>query len=106
MLKLLIAVIVLDYVTGILKAIYNKQLSSEIGVKGIIHKILYLIIVALACLVESATNITIVRSVCIMFFFCNESISILENVSQMGVKVPKKLKEILLQLRNEKEERE
>lgn len=96
----LIVITVLDYVTGIAKAIHNKNLSSEVGMKGIIKKVLLLIIVAVAFVIENLIgNMFPLREFVIVFFICNEAISILENVAQTGVKIPEKLKEILLQLR-------
>lgn len=96
----LVTLIGLDYITGVLKAIYNKELSSEIGIKGIIRKVLLLIVVGLTVLLERNLGIPAIREVVIMFFIANEGISLLENIAQMGVKFPDKLKEILLQLRD------
>lgn len=98
----LIAFMGLDYITGILKAIYNKKLSSEIGVKGIIKKVLILITVGITVLLENNMGIPAIREMVMMFFIANEGISLLENIAQMGIKFPDKLKEILLQIREEK----
>jgi len=101
--KLLIALItlmVLDYFTGVLKAIYNKDLSSKIGLKGIIKKIALLMVVAIACVIHNVTDVGVIRDIVIMFFLCNEGISVLENVAQMDLPIPEKLKDILLQLRD------
>lgn len=95
----LISLMGLDYVTGILKAIYNKKLSSEIGSKGIIKKVLVLIIVGITVLLEKNMGIPAIREMVIMFFVANEGISLLENIAQMGIAFPDKLKEVLLQLR-------
>lgn len=99
----LIALMVLDYVTGVLKSIYNKKLSSEIGIKGIIRKVLMLIVIGVTWLIQNNLGIPAIREMVIMFFIANESISLLENIAQMGIKIPNKLTSILLQLR-EKEE--
>lgn len=107
--KLLIALLILmvcDYITGVLKAIYNKQLSSEIGFKGIIKKILIIIIVGVAVIVENNFGVPAIREIVIMFFAINEAISLLENASQMGLPIPDKLKEVLLQLRDKNTENE
>ncbi len=96
----LLILIVLDYVTGLLKAIYNKQLSSEIGFKGIIKKVLLLIVVGVSVLVQNNFGIPAIREIVIMFFAINEAISLLENASQMGLPIPEKLKNTLLQLRD------
>jgi toxin secretion/phage lysis holin len=103
---LLISFMVLDYITGILKAIYNKKLSSEIGIKGIIKKVLILIVVGIAVLLETNLGVPAVREIVMMFFICNEGISLLENIAQMGLKIPDKLKDVLLQLRDKSEESE
>ena len=99
----LIALMALDYVTGVLKSIYNKKLSSEIGIKGIIRKVLMLIVIGVTWLIQNNLGIPAIREMVIMFFIANESISLLENIAQMGIKIPNKLTSILLQLR-EKEE--
>lgn len=100
----LVSLMSLDYITGVLKAIYNKELSSEIGIKGIIRKVLILIVVGVAVLLETNFGIPAIREIVMMFFIANEGISLLENVAQMGIKIPDKLKEVLLQLRDRNEE--
>ena len=101
-LKALVALVVLDYVTGILKAIYTKTLSSAIGFKGLIRKTLIFVVVATAVVVESIIGDTIpIREIVIIFFVCNEGISLLENASQF-IPIPDKLKETLIQLRDSK----
>jgi toxin secretion/phage lysis holin len=96
----LVIVVILDYITGMLKAIFNKQLSSEIGYKGIIKKILIFVVVVLANILQVNMGIEIpLREIVITFFACNEGLSILENSSQMGLPIPQKIKDVLLQLR-------
>lgn len=100
--KLLIALlifIVLDYITGVLKAIYNKKLSSEVGFRGIVRKVLIIIVVGVSVTLEKSFGIPAIREIVIMFFAINEAISLLENASQMGLPIPEKLKNVLLQLR-------
>jgi len=96
----LVSFIVLDWITGLLKAIYNKNLSSYTGFKGIIKKVVILIVVGVTVLLEKNMGIPAIREIVMMFFIANEGISLLENVSQIGVPFPDKLKEILIQLRN------
>lgn len=96
----LVSFIVLDWITGLLKAIYNKNLSSYTGFRGIIKKVVILIVVGVTVLLEKNMGIPAIREIVMMFFIANEGISLLENVSQMGVTFPDKLKEILVQLRN------
>lgn len=99
----LVVLMSLDYVTGILKGIYNKKLSSKTGRQGIIKKIVVLIVVCLAVLFEKL-GIPALREMVIMFFAVNEGISILENASQMGLPIPDQLKNALLQIREPKKE--
>ena len=101
----LLILIVLDYITGILKAIYNKKLSSEIGFKGIIKKALIVIIVGVSVLLEQSFGIPAIREIVIMFFAINEAISLSENAIQMGLPLPDKFKEVLLQLRDQNNEK-
>ncbi|MBQ9531152.1 MAG: phage holin family protein [Eubacterium sp.] len=106
LLKALITLVILDYITGIIKGIYIKQLSSEIGFKGLLKKILVLIIVALSVIIQKTINNSIpIREIVIVFFICNEGISIIENAAEF-IPIPDKLRNILLQLRKENEEKE
>lgn len=101
-LKTLLVFMLLDYVTGICKAIVNKKINSIIGVKGIIKKIGYLIIVALAVRLDVITGGTgALRTLVIYFFVANEGISILENWGSIGLPLPKKVMETLEQLKKE-----
>lgn len=103
-LKALVALVVLDYITGVLKGIYTKKLSSEIGFKGLIRKIVIFIVVATAVIVQTVVGDAIpLREIVIIFFVCNEGISLLENASEF-VPIPDKLKDTLIQLREDKEE--
>lgn len=97
----LIALMVLDYITGIIKSIFNKSLSSAVGYKGILKKILILCMVCLSVVLQTVLpEILPIREITIMFFLCNEGLSIIENSAEI-VPFPKKLKEVLLQLRDE-----
>ena len=88
--------IILDYVTGLIKAGITHTLSSEIGFKGILKKILILLIVALAHVVDNCVGSGDTwRNIAIVFYICNEGISILENAVACGLPVPDKLKDIL-----------
>lgn len=88
---------VLDYLTGVIKAVYTKNVSSEVGFKGLLKKITILIIVALSNVLQQITgdNVTI-REIVIMFYIANEGISVLENVAVIYPRMPQKLKDILL----------
>ena len=99
----LIALIVIDYVTGITKGVFTKSLSSKLGAVGIYKKILVLVIIVVAVLIQNVvfelTHINVpLREPIIVFFICNEGISILENAAEF-IPIPDKLKRVLLQLR-------
>lgn len=105
MLIALIVMMVLDYVTGIMCAIVDKKLSSAIGFRGIFKKVLILIMVGMANLLD--TNIvgsgSTLRTAIIAFYLSNEGVSILENATHLGLPVPEKLKDILAQLHHREE---
>ena len=101
-LRSLFIIMVLDYITGVLSAIYNKELSSKIGLKGIGKKLAYLCGVILACVLDSLTGQTnIIRMLVIYLFIANDGISIVENLAEMNVKLPKKVLEVLKQMKKE-----
>lgn len=101
LLKAIVIVVALDYVTGVIKAAYQKQLSSEIGFKGLLKKVLIFIVIAAANVVQwfVAEEIAL-REIVIMFFLSNEVLSLLENAA-IFIPIPKELKNVLLQLRGE-----
>lgn len=101
-LKTLLVFMLLDYITGICKAIVNKKVNSIIGIKGIIKKIGYLIVVALSVQLDNITGGTgALRTLVIYFFVANEGISVLENWGFIGLPLPKKIMETLEQLKKE-----
>lgn len=101
----LIVIMALDYITGVMSAIYNKKLNSKIGYKGIIKKASYLLIIALSVILDRLLGQSgSVRTLVIYFFVANDGISILENVAEMNIPLPKKLKELLEQLKKEGDE--
>lgn len=103
--KSLLIVIVIDYITGVISAIYNKKLNSTIGLKGILKKFSYLIIVSLSVILDRIVGDTgAIRTLIIYFFVANDGISIVENIGKMDVPLPKKLTEVLEQLRNKGDE--
>lgn len=100
----LLIVIVIDYLTGIASAIYNKELSSKIGFKGILKKCSYLCIVALSVVIDKLTvQSGIIRTLVIYFFVANDGLSIIENMAEMGVKLPQKLIDSLEQIKKKGE---
>ena len=91
---------IIDYLTGISSAIYNKKLSSKIGFKGIIKKFCYFLVVALSVVVDNLTGQNgIIRSLVIYCFIANDGISIIENMSELDIKLPQKLIDTLEQLK-------
>ncbi len=96
----LLVLMVLDYVTGIMCAIVDKQLSSAIGFKGIFKKVLIIILVGIAHIVDMYVirNGEALRSAVICFYMSNEGVSVLENAGRLGLPIPEKLKAILSQL--------
>ena len=97
----LLVIMVLDYLTGVIKAIYTKTMSSEIGFKGLLKKITVLIIVALSNVLQQITGDNVaIREIVIMFYVANEGISVLENVAVIYPRMPKGIKDILLQIRD------
>lgn len=97
-LKILIAAILLDFVSGSLKAIYFRKIDSSIGVKGIIKKVNILLCVMIAHLTDTITGTEIARNPIIFCFVANEFWSVAENSTQMGLKVPSILKDRLSQV--------
>lgn len=101
-LQILILVMVLDYITGIIKAIKKKKLNSKTGIWGIIKKFGYLIIVGLSVVMDKLVGDTgAIRTMVIYFFVANDGISILENWGGMGLPLPQKLIDVLEQLKND-----
>lgn len=103
MLITLVTMIVIDYVSGVIRAIYQKKLSSSIGYKGILKKALCMMIVGLSVSLQNILPEAIpLREVTILFFVTNEGFSILENAAGI-IPLPRKLRDVLLQLREENE---
>lgn len=99
LLKTILFLAVVDYITGVIKAVYKKKLSSEIGFKGLLKKIVMFIVIAVAFAIQGLMGNTIpLREIVIMFYIANEALSLLENAAEF-IPVPDKLKEVLLQIR-------
>lgn len=96
----LLLFVVLDYITGIMCAIADKSLSSEIGFKGICRKVLIFMLVGVAHIVDLHVVGTgsALRSAVVCFYLSNEGLSLLENASHLGLPIPEKLKDVLAQL--------
>ena len=102
----LIAFVVVDYITGVMCAVVDKKLSSEVGFKGIFKKILIFLLVGIANLldVNIIGNGSVLRTAAIFFYLSNEGVSLLENATHLGLRVPEKLKSVLQQLHDRSEE--
>ncbi len=98
----LIIFMVIDYITGIMCAIVDKKLSSAVGFKGICKKVLIMMLVGVAHIVDLHVVGTgeALRSAVICFYLSNEGVSVIENAGHLGLPIPEKLKEILAQLHN------
>lgn len=101
----LVAFVVVDYITGIMCAIVDKKLSSEVGFKGICKKVLVFLLVGVANILD--VNIigsgSVLRTAAIFFYLSNEGVSLLENASHLGLPVPNAIKEVLHQLHDRAE---
>ena len=100
LLKTLVFMACADQSTGVIRGIYTKTLSSEIGFKGLLKKIVMFIVIAVAYEIQLLLKNTVpLREVVSTFYICNEALSILENAA-MFIPIPQKLKDVLLQLRD------
>ncbi len=105
---LLIALVVfavVDYITGVMCAVADKKLNSEIGFKGICRKVLIFLLVGIANILDVQVIGTgsVLRTAVIFFYLSNEGVSLLENAAHLGLPVPEKLKEVLEQLHDRAE---
>lgn len=104
----LIAFVVIDYITGVMCAITNHTLSSEVGFKGICRKVLIFLLVGIANILDIYVigSGSVLRTAVIFFYISNEGVSLLENAAHLGLPVPEKIKTVLEQLhdRSRKEE--
>ena len=106
LLKTIVFLAIVDYATGVIKGIYMKQLSSETGFKGLLKKIVMFIVIAVSFEIQALIGDSIpLREIVIMFYICNESRSLLENAA-VFVPIPDKLREVLIQLRDNDSEGE
>ena len=106
---LLIALVVfaaVDYITGVMCAIADQKLSSEVGFRGICRKVLIFFLVGIANIldVEVIGTGSVLRTAIIFFYLSNEGVSLLENAAHLGLPIPKKLKDVLAQLHERAEE--
>ena len=104
----LIAFVIVDYLTGVMCAIADRKLSSEVGFKGICRKVLIFLLVGIANILDMQVlgQEGILRTAVIFFYISNEGVSLIENAAHLGLPIPAKLKAVLEQLhdRAEKED--
>lgn len=100
-LAVLIAFMALDYTSGLLKAYINKEVSSDIGLKGLTRKFLILLVLIAAVLLDRLINTGdwVFRTIVCYFYVANEGISLLENAAALGLPVPDAIKNALAQLK-------
>ena len=103
LLTVLVAFVVLDYITGVLCAVVEKRLSSETGFKGICQKVMIFCLVGMANLLDTQIigSGSMLRTAVIFFYCANEGISIIENAARIGLPVPEKLRKVMEQLKGE-----
>ena len=101
----LVVFMTIDYATGIMCAVVDKKLSSAVGFRGIFKKVLILMLVGIANVIDVHVVGTgsALRGATVCFYLSNEGLSILENTVHLGLPVPEKLKEVLYQLHNREE---
>lgn len=107
----LITFVVIDYITGVLCAIIDKDLCSKIGARGIFKKVLIFVLVGVSHVIDTNvlgvvgnTDTNVLRTAVIFFYLSNEGISILENAAHIGLPIPEKLKDVLKQLHKREED--
>ena len=105
----LIAFVVIDYITGVMCAVSDHSLSSEVGFKGIARKVLIFLLVGIGHILDTQVigSGSVLRTAVIFFYISNEGVSLVENAAHLGLPIPEKLKDVLEQLhdRAEKEEK-
>lgn len=101
----LVIMVTLDYLTGVMSAVINRELSSATGFKGIFHKVLIFCLVGVGHTLDYYVlkHGDILRSAVIFYYIANEGISIVENAAEIGVPIPDKLRNALMQIKKESE---
>ena len=96
---------VADYITGVMCAVADKKLSSEVGFKGICRKVIIFMLVGIAHIIDVNVIATgsVLRTAVIFFYLSNEGVSLLENAGHLGLPIPEKLKIVLEQLHDRSE---
>ena len=102
----LIAFVIADYVTGVMCAVSDKRLSSEVGFKGICRKVLIFVLVGMANILDMHVIGTgcVLRTAVLFFYISNEGVSVLENAGHLGLPIPARLLNVLEQLHEDAEQ--
>ena len=97
----LLVFVVVDYLTGLMAAFIQKKISSEVGFRGICRKVAIFCLVGIAHILDTQVIKTgsVLRTAIVFFYLSNEGISILENITIIGLPVPQKLRDVLEQIR-------
>ena len=103
MLSTMVGFMFTDYILGVYAAKVNNEVNSKIGYRGIARKIFMLVPIGLAYSLDVLLKTDMLRNTAIVFYIANDGISILENLGKAGVKIPKKLRDALVQLNDEAE---
>nr|DAD77000.1 MAG TPA: holin [Siphoviridae sp. ctquf9] len=101
----LLVFVAVDYITGVMCAVLDKSLSSEVGFKGICRKVLIFLLVGIANILDVQVIGTgsVLRTAVVFFYISNEGISLMENAAHLGLPIPAKMKEVLEQLHDRRE---
>ena len=104
-LQVLIVFMILDYGTGVLYAFLNNQLNSEVGFKGLVKKMMILVVLIIGVMVDRilGNGNWVFRTLVAYFYIANEGISLLENVANIGIPIPNKIRNALEQLNKDEE---
>lgn len=107
-LQVLIVFMILDYGTGVLYAYLTNQLNSEVGFKGLVKKCMILVVLIIGVMLDRilGTGTWVFRTLVAYFYIANEGISLLENVGNIGIPIPNKMRQALEQLNKDNEESE
>ena len=105
---LLIALVVfavVDYITGVMCAVSDKELSSKVGFRGICRKVLIFVLVGAGHILDTQIigDGSVLRTAVIFFYLSNEGVSLLENAAHLGLPIPKKLRDVLAQIHDRAE---
>ena len=107
-LQVLIVFMILDYGTGVLYAYLTNQLNSEVGFKGLVKKCMILVVLIIGVMLDRivGNGTWVFRTLVAYFYIANEGISLLENVGNIGIPIPNKMRQALEQLNKDNEESE